>query len=414
MKLSGGVKMFNSESFEVPAKQKITINIIGSLIDKVTTVLEEFEPGQKDFIIPLQNFGVAPRTVTEVVEKEVEITVPARLHPSVLDMNRFNLDRAGGGGIGIGVQIYFHAKVKAIKEPEIIVKGERTLIVKHFGHLFKELLQYPGGFEIEIYDHKRRHVGMGSSAGTMCAACIGINEVLGRPFTGRELRRILGYHSCEESPNGNGYLIRAFETGIGAMVGVNGGWVLGTDDLEMVYKVDLPDTRVIMFIPDVPSLDDEFTGKETAADSEVELLMRRARYLDSMQSGVKAHITLLNMLPAMIKRDLKAMGDAMFDLTFLGSKRAECEKHGSFGAPIYNYISTFREIGAEVAGMSSVGPTIFALTQKQDVYDRIMKYLRAQGIPESRIIETYVDNIGARVKENGKERAFQHEGWLQG
>lgn len=399
---------------QMPVKQKLEINIVGSLIDRVTTVLEEFEPGQKDFIVSLEKFGVAPRTVKEVVEKEVEITVPARLHPSVLDMNRFNLDRAGGGGIGIGVQIYFHARVKSLKEPKIVVKGERTLIIEHFCHLFKELLQYPGGFEIELYDHKRRHVGMGSSAGTMCAVCIGINEVLGRPFTGRELRRILGYHSCEESPTGNGYLIRAFETGIGAMVGVNGGWLLGTDDLEMVYRVDLPDTKVIIFIPDVPSLENEFTGKETAAESEAELLLRRARYLDSMQSCIKSQIVLMNMLPAMIKRDLKAMGDAMFDLSFLGSKRAECEQHGSYGAPIYNYISTFREIGAEVAGMSSVGPTIFAVTQKQDVYDRILKYLRMQNIPESRIIETMVDNVGARIKENGVERAFQDEGWLQG
>ncbi len=406
--------MSDSISLQTPIKQKLEINIVGSLIDRVTTILEEFEPGQKEFIIPFQKFGVAPRTVKEVTEREVEITVPARLHPSVLDMNRFNLDRAGGGGIGVAVQIYFHARVKSIREPEIIVKGERPLIIKHFGNIFKKSLQYPGGFEIELYDHKRRHVGMGSSAGTMCAACIGINEVLGRPFTGRELRRILGYHSCEESHTGNGYLIRAFETGIGAMAGVNGGWVLGTDDLEMVYRIDLPDTKVIIFIPDVPSLEDEFTGKETAAESEAELLLRRARYLDSMQSCIKSQIIMMNLLPAMIKRDLKTMGDAMFDLSFLGSKRAECEQHGSYGAPIYNYISIFREIGAEVAGMSSVGPTIFALTQKQDVYNRILRYLDAQGIPESRIIKTQVDNIGARVKENGIERAFQHEGWLQG
>jgi beta-ribofuranosylaminobenzene 5'-phosphate synthase len=397
-----------------PAKQKITINISGSLIDRVTTVLEEFEPGQKEFIIPLENFGVAPRTVNEVVEKEVEITVPARLHPTVLDMNRFNLNRAGGGGVGIGLGIYFHARVKSTQNPEIVVKGERPLIMKHFAHVFKKLTNYPGGFEIELYDHKRRHVGLGSSAGSMCAACLGINEVLGNPFTGRELRRILGYHSCEESPNGNDYLIPAFETGIGAMVGVNGGWVLGTDDLELVYKVALPDTKVIVLIPDVPSLSDEFTGTETAAGSEAELLMNRGRYLDSIQAGVKAQLVMMNLLPAMIKGDLKGMGDAMFDISFLGSKRAECESHGSFGGPIYNYITTFREIGAEVAGMSSVGPTIFALTQKQDVYDRIMKYLRAQNIPESRIIETFVDNVGGNIRENGVERAFQSESWLQG
>jgi predicted sugar kinase len=397
-----------------PVKQKLEINIVGSLIDRVTTVLEEFEPGQKDFIIPLEKFGVAPRTVKEFSEREVEVTVPARLHPTVIDMNRFNLNRAGGGGIGVAIGIYFHAKVRATKNPEIIVKGERPLLMKHFGYIFKELLQYPGGFEIELYDHKRRHVGLGSSAGSMCAACIGINEVLGRPFTGRELRRILGYHSCEESPMNSRYLIRAFETGIGAMVSVNGGWVLGTDDLEMVYKINLPNTKVIVLIPDVPSLEDEYTGKETAAESEAELLLRRGRYLDSIQSGVKAHILLMNMLPAMIKGDLKGMGDALFDICYLGSKRSECEQHGVYGAPIYTYINTFRGIGAEVAGMSSVGPTIFALTQKDDVYQRIIKFLKSQNIPETRIIETFVDNVGGNIKENGVERPFSNEGWLQG
>ncbi len=402
------------ENAQKPPKQSLEIAIIGGPFDRITTVLKEFEPGDKEFIKPLQSYGVDPRSVGEVEEREVEVQVPARLHPTVFDMNRFNLNRAGGGGLGLAIKVYFHAKVKAIKEPKFVIKGERTLIMEHFCHIFKELLSYPGGFEVELYDHKRRHVGLGSSIGSMLAICIGINEVLGRPFNGRELRRIIGYHSCEESPNGNGYLMPAFETGMGAMVGVNGGWIIGTDDLEMVYRVPLPDTKCIVFIPDVPSLEDEFLGKETAAASEVELLLRRARYLDSMQSGVKARIVLYDMLPAMIKNDLRGIGDAMFDLSFLGSKRAECEQHGSNGAAIYNYISTFREIGAEVVGMSSVGPTIFSLTRNDDTYKRILKYLRAQGIPESRIIETEVDNIGGRVRENGVERIFQHDGWLQG
>lgn len=397
-----------------PPRQSLEIGIIGGPFDRISTTLKEFEPGDKEFIRPLQSYGVEPRSVGEVAEREVEVTVPARLHPTVFDMNRFNLHRAGGGGIGIAIKVYFHARVRALKEPKFVIKGERTLIMEHFCYIFKELLGYPGGFEVELYDHKRRHVGMGSSIGSMLAVCIGINEVLGRPFTGRELRRIIGYHSCEESPNGNGYLMPAFETGIGAMVGVNGGWILGTDDLEMVYRVPLHNTKCIVFIPDVPSLEDEFLGKETAAASEVELLLRRARYLDSMQAGVKAQLVLYDMLPAMIKNDLRGIGNAMFDLTFLGSKRAECEQHGSHGAPIYNYISTFREIGAEVAGMSSVGPTIFALTRSDDTYERILKYLRSQNIPESRIIETEVDNIGGRVRENGEERIFQHDGWLQG
>ncbi|WP_066636772.1 GHMP family kinase ATP-binding protein [Desulfolucanica intricata] len=391
-------------------KKTIEIGIIGGPFDRITTILEEFEPGQKDFIIHPESFGVAPRTVTEIIEREVEVTVPARLHSTVLDMNRFNTGRAGGGGIGWAVGVYFRARVRSTESPNIVVKGQRPLIVNHFAQVFKEILKFPGGFEIELYDHGRRHVGMGSSTGTMTAACVGINEVLGRPFNNRELRRILGFNACEESSNN--YLIRGFETGIGAMVGINGGMVLSTDDMELIYKISVPNTKALIVIPDVPSLEDEFCGKETAAESEVELLMRRARYLDSLQCGTKSQIVLLDLLPAMVRRDLKAIGNAIFDLSFLGSKRAECEQHGLCGAPIYQYIGTFREIGAEVAGMSSVGPTVYALTQNQNVYERMLKYLESQNIPSSRIIETHIDNTGARIIENGKERNYQHEGWL--
>ena len=64
--------------------------------------------------------------------------------------------------------------------------------------------------------------------------------------------------------------------------------------------------------------------------------------------------------------------------------------------------------------MSSVGPTVFALTRKPLVYERILKYLRNQGIPSSRIIETEVDNTGARIIENNEERNYIEEGWVQG
>ncbi|HBG23281.1 MAG TPA: sugar kinase, partial [Peptococcaceae bacterium] len=65
-------------------------------------------------------------------------------------------------------------------------------------------------------------------------------------------------------------------------------------------------------------------------------------------------------------------------------------------------------------GMSSVGPTVFALTRKPMVYERILKYLHDQGISNSRIIETEVDNTGARIMENNEERNYRDEGWLQG
>ena len=396
-------------------KQKIEIGIIGGRFDKVSTVLEEFEPGDEKFIHSYEKIGIERRKIGAVeMGREVKVKVPARLHPTVLDMNCFNLNRPGGGGVGVSIAVYFHASVKTIKEPEIRTSGERGLIVRHFAHIFKNLLGYEGGFEIDLLDHKRRHVGLGSSIGSMCAICIGMNEVLGRPFHGWELRRIMGYHSCEESPMTEGCLLPAFETGIGAMVGINGGWVVASDDLVMVQRVALPNTKVIVFIPEVKSLEDEFLGKETSAESEVELLLRRARTLDGMQAGAKSRIVLFDMIPAMIKGDLKGIGDALFDISYLGSKRAECEQHGTYGAPIYGYINAFREMGVEIAGMSSVGPTIFAITQKEDVYKRALAYLKSHGVSDTRIIETEVDNLGGTVTENGVERTFINDTWLKG
>ena len=397
------------------AKQKIEIGIIGGPFDKITTVLEEFEPGNENFIYSYEMMGIEAKEVRTVdTYRQVKVKVPSRLHPTVLDMNRFNLNRPGGGGLGFAVEIFFHATVKAIPEAEIRVNGDRQLITEHFAYAFKKLLNYAGGFEIELEDHKRRHVGLGSSIGSMCAVCLGMNEVLGRPFHGWELRRIMGFHACEESPIGPEYLLPAFETGIGAMAGVNGGWIVASDDLTMVYRVPLPDTRAIIFIPDVASLEDEYTGKETSAESEAELLLRRARFLDSMQAGAKAELVLLDMIPAMIRGNLKKIGDALFDISYLGSKRAECEQHGAYGTPIYSYINMFRGIGAEIAGMSSVGPTIFALSQSQETYDKILQYLKDNNVPESRIIETTVDNRGGTITENGVEKSFMNDNWLKG
>jgi beta-ribofuranosylaminobenzene 5'-phosphate synthase len=388
--------------------------MVGGICEQITAVLEEFRPGEKDFIVHPENYGISPRTVRKAAKADVEVLIPARIHSSVLDANRFSLSRPGGGGIGFAIGINFRAKVKALAKPEIIIKGKRQLIAQHFAAVFKDILQYEGGFEIEIYDHGRQHVGMGSSTGTMCAVSVGINELLGRPFNNRELRKILGYNACEESPYTKGCLVRGFETGIGAMVGINGGMVLGTDEMEMIYRTAIPDAKVIMVIPDVETLKNEYVGIDTAADHEAELLMNRARYLDSLQCGAKSQIILLELLPAMVRCDLKAIGDAIFDLMFMGIKRAECEQHGLFGANIYHYVCCLRQLGAEVAGMSSVGPTVYAITKNPKTYDSIMNFLIKNGVENNRIIQTAIDNVGVRIIENDKERSYTHEGWLQG
>jgi len=316
--------------------------------------------------------------------------------------------------VGVAVKLHHRCRVTTTRDPQITVIGDRPSLASHFSQLFKQILDYPGGFEIDLRDQGRRHVGLGSSIGCICAVSVAINEVLGRPFTNRELRRIIGYNFCEESPRRNEYLVRAFETGVGSAVGIYGGWAVASDDLELVHRVALPETRVIILIPDVPSLRSEYAGETTAAQPEAELLLRRARYLDTRQGYEKAYWVLLELIPAMIKNDLEAMGKAMMDISFLGSKRAECELHGLDGAIIYRWLGLFRRLGAELVVLSSVGPAVAALTRKQETYERILSHLNENYVSGSRVIQTEVDNVGARIIEDGVERTYQDEGWIGG
>lgn len=63
-------------------------------------------------------------------------------------------------------------------------------------------------------------------------------------------------------------------------------------------------------------------------------------------------------------KDLKKIGDIMWENEFRGSKRAEVEHHTY---KIYHYISMLREANLGFIGMSSVGLSIAVITEKQKV-----------------------------------------------
>ena len=60
-------------------KQKIEIGIIGGRFDKVSTVLEEFEPGDSKFLHSYEKIGVKPRKVGDIeMGREIKVKVPGQ------------------------------------------------------------------------------------------------------------------------------------------------------------------------------------------------------------------------------------------------------------------------------------------------------------------------------------------------
>ncbi|MDD4126829.1 MAG: GHMP kinase [Methanomicrobium sp.] len=316
-------------------------------------------------------------------KKPIEVRVPARIHLTVLDMNRFSPDRPGGGGIGFAIQIYTAAIVECT-EKETDIDFSRAPIIKHFVGVFKKATGYTGGFKICVRDHERKHVGLGSTGSVMLVVGHAMNRALGSPLSNEEIRLLIGYNYVEETVDGR--IIGGFETGVGPAAATYGGIAIMGDELTLVHHCEFEEGKDVYII--IPP-----TEANAEGDDEFRLLMNRARTLDYRDRELKAYMVLMDLIPALHKNDLKKTGDIIWEMDFRGSKRAEVE-HNSF--EIYHYMSILRESGLEFVGMSSVGPSIAVITGKDR--DDVITIIKDAGLEIA--LETKADNTGVRFIEH--------------
>ncbi len=352
------------------------MKIRGGDLDRVEYEFISFRPGEN-----IHTLGYEKKYRLKRAKGTVKVTAPARIHLSVLDMNRFAPGRPGGGGIGFAVQIYCTAEVECISNG-LEIDYERKPILQHLAQVFSHTVGYTGGFRIRARDHQYKHVGLGSTSTIMIATIMALNHALGSPLDTDQLRLLLGNNFVEEVSEE--LIAYGFETGVGPAVSVHGGMAIMGDELSLAYQHTFAEGKdVYVLIP--PS------EISSAGTQEFELLMNRARDLDYRDRDLKAYMFLMDLVPALERQDLNQIGDIVWEIEFRGSKRAEVEHHG-FG--IYRYMNLLREAGLEFVGMSSVGPSIAVITEKTETEIRaIMKKL---GLTMA--IHTRVDNRGLVIE----------------
>ena len=366
--------------------------------------LAPFRPGDPErFEFPVRWEGRLRKPRPCPAGTVCEVEVPSRLHASVIDMNRFDVGKPGGGGVGFAVALFCRSRAVASGGQAVVASGSRPGIATHLGRLFQAVTGIPLGVEIELNDHGRRHMGLGSSIGTISAAAVSLNELFGRPFTQRDLRKLVAHNYCEESAGDPHSLVPGFETNVGAMAGIHGGMVVATDECELLCRIPFPEPmRALLVLPRI--------GPEVASgDLEAEALLTAARARDRQDAREKAYRILMDLLPAMYRGDMEAVGEVVYQLTLLGSKRAECSLHGNRGEEIFQTLHQLRKQGAEIVSMSSVGPAVFALSRRPEVWRHWQKWT-APGAADC-VLEVPVDNAGVRVRIDGVPIPYQLEPW---
>jgi beta-RFAP synthase len=349
------------------------MKIRGGDLDLVEYEFKRFSPGKN-----LKTLGLERKKYSlKPVKGTVFVKAPARIHLTVLDMNRFAPDHPGGGGIGFAIQCYCSAEVTCTKK-EVVIDYNRAPIVRNFVEVFRSVTGYKGGFRIKVTDHEHKHVGLGSTSTVMIAVATALNQALGLPLTNTQLRHLIGHNYVEETADGD--IAFGFETGVGPAVSTYGGMAVMGDELSLVYHHPFAEgMNVYIIIPP--------TDISSAGTQEFDLLMNKARTLDYRDRELKAYLFLMDLIPALEKGDVRKAGDVIWEIEFRGSKRAEVEHH-SF--EIYHYMSMLREKRLEFIGMSSVGPSIAVVTELDK--KAVEKLIRPIGLKIA--IATKVDNRG--------------------
>jgi len=351
------------------------MKIRGGDLDLVEYEFTSFLPGEQ-----VKTLGFEKEYDLVLQNDIVTVNAPARIHLTVLDMNRFSPARPGGGGIGFAIQVYCSVSVECIAEG-LEIDYSRASLVKHFAGIFKKTVNYKGGFRIRARDHEHKHVGLGSTSTVMIALAKALNVATGSPLTDDQLRKLVGYNYVEETSDGR--IAPGFETGVGPAVSIHGGLAVTGDELALVYHHTFArDCNVFIVIPP--------TEISSAGDKEFDLLMNKARMLDYRDRELKSYLVLMDMIPAIENDDLRRVGDIIWEIDFRGSKRAEVEHH-SF--EIYHYMSRLREAGFEFVGMSSVGPAIAVITERTE--EDLESALKPMGLKIA--IRTKIDNKGLQV-----------------
>lgn len=324
-------------------------------------------------------------------EASVIVEAPARIHMALIDMN--GSSGRVDGGIGLSVEeptIVIEAKQRS----ELSVKGdeESAKRVKRTAEIVLAALGVKSGAEITLHHTYPGHIGLGSGTQLALATARALSALY-LPMETREIAAIAG---------------RGGTSGIGTAAFESGGFILdgghsfgpsgeksdfrpsaasgGVRPAPVLFRHPFPEDWQVLLA--TPALPEGASGK-----TEVDIFRQHCPVpLNEVQA--LCHAVLMQMLPGLVEKDLDLFGTAVNTIQGLGLKRCE---HSLQPPLIHDLITTLRDAGAVGVGLSSFGPTVYAIgdTGMQDILRAADEAMKETG---GTALLTHARNCGAHVR----------------
>ncbi|HMK47523.1 MAG TPA: beta-ribofuranosylaminobenzene 5'-phosphate synthase [Methanocella sp.] len=311
----------------------------------------------------------------------LRIRTPSRIHMTLIDMNGA-LGRVDGG-IGITLEdpcIELKAKladtIRVRGDPELNERMRKACETVLPGH----------GIDISIKKSYWNHIGLGSGTQSALAAGIAMSTLYNLKLTPREVAAKIG---------------RGGTSGIGIGSFEHGGFILDGGHRMDVKKAFLP-SSFAKGVPPAPLIMQHNFPEDW--DIVLAIPPTKGAY-DLYERDIFAnlcpiplheveqlsHIILMQMLPALVEKDMDTFGRAVNSIQEIGFKKREIDLQPGSA----ELLEGLRSSGAAGAGMSSFGPTMYAITDKPAKVEAAAKKL----VKNCAIIRTHARNSGAEIFE---------------
>ncbi len=328
-------------------------------------------------------------------EYRVVVQTPSRIHMTLTDLS--GSSGRVDGGIGI-----------TLDEPSIVVEAERSrdLIVEgnnadvnRVRNAAQAVLDSYGlggvgaSARISIRGDYKAHVGLGSGTQLAIAAGRAVCALYDRPASAREIAVIVN---------------RGGTSGIGTAAFDLGGFIVdgghsfgpgkdkadfrpssasrGVRPPQVIARHDFPrDWRIILAIPNLPK----------GAHGQRELdVFKECCPVPLADVHELCYQILVKMAPAVVEGNLDDFGQAVNRIQELGFKKVEVDLQHPM---VKDLMKGMREAGAACSGLSSFGPTIYAIADSQvrDVEASAREAMEEVG---GEVLITRARNEGARVR----------------
>ena len=313
----------------------------------------------------------------------IEITTPSRIHVTLIDLNGA-LGRIDGS---VGITLDFPViKIRAKKSNKLTVRGNSG-----FSERTKKILEaitiayHTGGIEVDIIEDYPDHVGLGSGTQASLAAGMALSKLYGLNLKTVDIARLTK---------------RGGTSGIGTTAYARGGFIVdgghkGKCEFKpssasgeylpppVLVRHDFPNWDIIIAIPDL-----------TGASNEREVNIFKEKCPIPLHEVQKlSHIILMEMLPAVIEQNIESFGASINKIQHIGFKRHEVGLQ-PFCGQLMEFII---ENGAYGAGMSSFGPTVYAITDDKSLKNAVQTYLNET--TDGKVYCVRARNCGAYLKE---------------